>query len=289
MLVDAPSGPLARLIPRLKELDFRIIRVPDALAALDFVRSFPKLSMVAMTEGHEPDADRQALTAMRELQPGLPLLWHGTPDRVPGGVNVEILPRNDLTAGDLVACAERLLCEHFYPSDFTAYLAEAALGALSAFGTHASSADPCLKASRARLGELSAVIAFSGSETAGHLVVSSSRDFVRAAHARLFGEAESADDDALVDLLGECANRIIGRMAAYFEKQGRQLTFGLPIFLAGSHCVLWQGTPRPSLALEFEGIGGRLFAELCIDAFDMLTPQSDLPDTLFHSGQCILL
>jgi CheY-specific phosphatase CheX len=291
MLVDGEGGPLARLIPRLRELDFRIVRVPDASAALEFVRAFPKLSMVAISDTGDAEQNARLVNCMRELQPTLPLLWHGPPLSLPEGQRVELLPHESVTAGDLVACAERLLYQHFYPLDFANYLAETALIAFSAFGTHVSSADPFLKASRARLAELSAVIAFSGTETAGHLVVSASREVARDAHARIFesGPPSQPTDDAFVDLLAECANRIVGRLASYFEKRGRPFTFGVPLYLAGAQCVLWQGSHRPSLAIEFEGLDGRLFAEVCIDAFDPVSSHSDVPDDILQSGQCIIL
>jgi CheY-specific phosphatase CheX len=289
MLVDQEGGPLARLIPRLRELDFRIVRVPEPSSAVEFVRVFPKLSMVAVNDTGDAEQNAAIVSGMRELQPTLPLLWHGPQLSLPEGERIEILPHENVTAGDLVACAERLLYQHFYPLDFATYLAETALTAFGAFGAHATSADPFLKASRARLAELSAVIAFSGPETSGHLIVSASRQVARDAHARLFGTNTSPNDDSLVDLLGECSNRIVGRLVSYFEKRGRPFSFGVPLYLAGSQCVLWQGASRPSLALEFEGISGRLFCEICIDAFDPINSQSELPDELLQSGQCILL
>ncbi|HVZ32611.1 MAG TPA: chemotaxis protein CheX, partial [Polyangiaceae bacterium] len=230
------------------------------------------------------------LRGMRELQPSLPLLWHGSTPMLPPGQRVELLPHQSVTAGDLVACAERLLDQHFYPLDFANYLSETALIAFGAFGTHASSADAFLKASRARLAELSALISFSGTDLSGHLVVSASRKVALDAFARVFeGAADAPSDEALVDLLAECANRIVGRLANYFERRGRAFTFGIPLYLTGGECVLWQGSHRPSLAVEFEGLEGRLFAEVCIDSFDAAATRADVPEDLLQSGQCILL
>lgn len=287
MLVDGEGGPLARLIPRLRELDFRVLRVPDTDSALQFVKAFPKLSMVAVSDTGDAATNNRLLTGMRELQPDLPLLWHGPSLNLPPGANAQLLPEDGLTAGDLVACAERLLSHHFYPPDFASYLAESALNAFAAFGAHASSFDPFLKASRTRLSDLSAVIAFSG-QVAGHIVVSGNRSVVAAVHNHLFGDSSAPSDESLVDLLGECSNRIIGRLLTYFERQGRPFTFGVPLYLVGEQCLLWQGSNRPSLAVEFEGIYGSLFAELCIDAFDSSGSNNELPEQLLQ-GQCFVL
>jgi len=289
MLVDQDGGPLARLVPRLRELDFRVLRVPDVAGAVEFVKAFPKLSMVAINDTGDSEQNRRLLVSMRELQPDLPLLWHGPALSLPTGENAQLLPHDGITAGDLVACAERLLSQHFYPPDFANYLAESALNAFAAFGAHAASVEPFLKASRTRLSELSAVIAFSGVEIAGHLVVSGRRSVVEQVHMHLFGDASAPGDEALVDLLGECSNRIIGRLLTYFEKRNRPFTFGLPLYLVGTQCMMFQGSHRPSLAVEFEGAYGSLFAELCLDAFDPAPDSPDLPDQLLQTGQCILL
>lgn len=289
MLLDEEAGPLARLVPRLRELDFRVILAPDARVAIEFVTAFPKLSMVAVCATQNPELDQQVLTRIRELQPDLPLLWYGPPTSLPPGQNTEVLPRESVTAGDLVASAERLLRQHFYPVDFTTLVAEAAVSAFSCFGVPATSVEALLKASHARLGELSAVIAFSGPQTSGHMVTSASRKVVLAAYERIFDDASPPGDDALVDVLGECSNRIVGKLAMYFEARGLRLTFGVPLYVTSADCVLWQGAFRPSLAIEFETLHGRLFAELCIDTFDPPTPDAHFPDGLLQAGQCILL
>src|SRR5262245_38990745 len=117
MLVDVESGPLARLVPRLQELEFRIVRVPEAAAAVEFVRAFPKLSMVAITDIGNQAQTLRLLEEVRESQPGLPVLWHGAAGVLTDTENVQVLPHENVTAGDLVACAERLLCQHFYPDE----------------------------------------------------------------------------------------------------------------------------------------------------------------------------
>lgn len=288
MLVDEEGGPLVRLIPRLRDLDFRVVHVPGAAAALDFVRTFPKLAMVALHDTGEPE--RIALvTRIREAQPDLPLLWHGVASRIAPETNIEILPYGGITAGDLVACAERLLRQHFYPPEFAAFLAEISLEVFASFAAHASAGDPFLKASRARLADFSAVLAFSGASTSGHLVVSAPRSVVCDAYLRLFAEATPPPDEALVDVLGECANRIVGRLAIYLEKRGWRISFGVPLYVAGSDCVLWQGAHRPALAIEFETLHGHLFSELCIDAFSSENGYGAFPEELLRSGQCILL
>lgn len=289
LIVDHVAGPLARLTPRLRELDFRVVRVPDATAAIEFVRAFPKLSMVVVRDNLGVEESRRLLAGIREAQPDLPLLWHGARDSLPPGERAEVLPFETLTAGDLLACAERLLCQHLYPPDLRAFLAETSMSAFSCFGAHATSVEPFLKANRTRLAELSAVITFAGAEANGHVVVSAARAVVSGAYERLFGDRSPADDDALVDVLGECGNHIIGGLAAYFEKRGHPVNFGVPLYVAGAHCSLWQGAHRPSVVVELETINGRLFSELCITTFEHAGARTRFADEVTQFGQCIVL
>lgn len=289
LIVDQEAGPLARLSPRLRELDFRVVRVPDATAAIEFVRAFPKLSMVAVRDHLDVEESRELLAGIREAQPDLPLLWHGARDSLPPGESAEVLPFESVTAGDLLACAERLLCQHLYPPELRAFLAETSLSAFSCFAAHATSVEPFLKANRARLAELSAVIAFAGTETTGHVVVSAARAVVSGAYKRLFGDRSPPGDDALVDVLGECGNHIVGGVAAYFEKRGHPVNFGVPLYVAGADCMLWQGAHRPSVVVELETVNGRLFSELCITTFETATARSRFADEVSPSGQCVVL
>lgn len=289
LLVDDEAGPLARLTGRLQELDFRVLRVPDASAAIEFVRAFPKLSMVVVRNNLDVEESRQLLAGIREAQPDLPLLWHGATDSLPPGERAEVLPYESLTAGDLLAAAERLLCQHLYPPALRAFLSEVSLSALSCFGAHATSVEPFLKANRARLAELSAVLTFAGAETTGHVVVSAPRAVVSAAYKRLFGDRAPADDDALVDVLGECGNHIIGGVAAYFEKRGQPVNFGVPLYVTGADCMLWQGAHRPAVVVELETVNGRLFSELCITPLENAGARVRLADELPQPGQCIVL
>lgn len=288
MLVDQESGPLAQLMPRLRELDFRVVRVPDATTAVEFMRTFPKLSMVVVRDTRDADQNKQILHQIRQVQPGLPVVWHGSEGSFISDGVAEVLPLERVTAGDLVACAERLLCQHFYPPDFRALLVEASLSVFSCFGAYATSLDPFLKANRSRLAELSAVIPFSGAQTSGHLVVSATRHVIAGAYLRLFGDTSPPADGALVDVLGECGNRIIGALASYFEKRGRGFNFGVPRYVAGGDSALWQGAHRPAVVVELETANGQLFSELCIDV-ERAALQLRSPDEALQSGECLFL
>jgi len=76
MLVDQEGGPLARLIPRLRELDFRIVRVPEPTSAVEFVRVFLQ---IATGMHHVSRGQRSA--AIERLAEGIKAIDRVTNDR----------------------------------------------------------------------------------------------------------------------------------------------------------------------------------------------------------------
>jgi hypothetical protein len=120
--------------------------------------------------------------------------------------------------------------------------------------------------------------------------MSAPRGVVESAYLRLFGDPTPPGDDALCDVLGECCNRIIGKLVTYFEKRGMSMTFGVPLYLSGPGCVLSRGTHGPTLALDFETLNGHLFVELRVDGFDS-KPSSKAADPadLLEAGHFVLL
>lgn len=288
VLLDEPEGPLTELVPRLQELHFRVFAVPDANAALELIRAFPKLCLVAVREAFDPPSARELVSKLRELQPLLPLLWIGDARELAKGRRGELFFSECPRADELNQHVERLLCRRFYPEHVVTALGEAATCSLGSFGAHTAIGDPFLKASKTRLADLSAMISFSGDVT-GHLVTSCNASVAREACRRLFRSATDYGEDDLADFLGELCNCTLGRLTQHFARYGRSFAFGLPFYITGSGSVLWEEAQHPSLGLELEILGGRLFLELSVNDFEPLTTQPRAVNHLLQSGQCILL
>jgi CheY-specific phosphatase CheX len=288
VLLDQPEGPLTALVPRLKELDFRVFSVPDANAALELIRAFPKLCLVAVREALDPPSARDLVGKLRETQPLLPLLWIGEDRDLATGRPAELFFSECPPADDLNQHVEHLLCRRSYPEHIVKALGDAAACCLGSFGAHTALGDPFLKASKTRLADLSAMISFTGDVT-GHLVTSCSTGVAREACRRLFRSTTEYGEDDLADFLGELCNCTLGRLTQHFERYERSLTFGLPFYITGAGSVLWEESQRPSLALELEILGGRLFVELSVKDFEPPTTQPKAVNDLLQSGQCILL
>lgn len=288
MLVDGPAGPLQRLIPRLRELELRVIRVGSAADAEELVRAFPKLSLVAVNAHLDEAGSRALLATMRELQPHLPILWHGDAEGI-GQSRSEAVFSREPRAEEVTGHVQSVLEARGYAPDVVAVLAEAAVAALSGFGAHCFARDPFLKASRTELAELNALISFSGTSAWGHLVVGASREVARRAYARTLSAKPAPAEGDLSDLLGEVCNRIMGPLLQHIGPEDPTATFGVPLFISGQAGQLWHAGERPSLGIELEGAAGTVFVELSAEGLRRPRPRLELPPDLREAEDFILL
>lgn len=283
-MVDVPGGPLSVMVNVLRDFGFRTLLVPDVETALQFAGAFPKLGLLAAG----PNCDQARLARCLQEMPGrLPVVWiTATGLRVSGGQPHEAFV-GDVTPDVLHRYAAEVLCESFYPPALVAALTDSCERALAGFGAYSAASDPFLRSSHCQLGELSSVIAFSGRDVSGHLVVSSSEQVARAASRRVAPDGDDSRAGAS-DTLGELCNRVVGTLQAFFGKQGLPFTFGIPLHLAGS-AVLWTQAARPSVGLEFEGLSGSINIELSVDAFEPNLSWSKPPEAYVEPGRFVLL
>lgn len=288
MVVDGCRGPLSALVPRLRELEFRVITVDSCADAAELVRGFPKLSLAVINQHFDAEGSLELLATMRQIQPHLPILWHGDAEGV-GRARCEARLSSEPQAEEVSSHIEDMLEARGYSPDLLAVLVDAALTALGAFGAPCCAREPFLRASRTELAELNALIPFSCRQTWGHLVVGASREVARRVYARTAAPKPEPEDEDLTDLLGEVCNRIIGQFMHYIGPEDTTASFGVPIFIASHSGVLWDVSRRPSLGFEFEGAAGPIFVELSADGLSKPRFQLTLPKELLQWDNIILL
>lgn len=288
MVVDDCKGPLSELVPRLRELDFRVILVDSCSDATELVRAFPKLSMAVINQHFDIAGSLELLATIRELQPHLPILWHGDAAGV-GRARVEARLSAKPHVEEVTSHADDMLEARGYSAELISVLMEAASNALGRFGAPCCAREPFIRASRTELAELNALIAFSSRRTWGHLVVGASREVARRVYARTLSPHPDPGDDDLSDLLGEVCNRIIGQFMHYIGPEDATATFGLPLFISGHGGVLWEVSRRPSLGFELEGAAGPVFVEFAADGLSAPASRLTLPKDLLQWDNMILL
>jgi hypothetical protein len=288
MVVDAGKGPLSALVPRLRELEFRVFTVDSCADAAELVRGFPKLSLAVINQHFDRAGSLELLATMRQLQPHLPILWHGDAEGV-GRARCEARLSSKPQAEEVSSHVDDMLDAGGYSPELLGVLVDAALAALGAFGAPCCAREPFLRASRTELADLSALIPFACRQTWGHLVVGASREVARRVYARTASPKPDPNDADLTDLLGEVCNRIIGQFMHHVGADDASAHFGVPIFIASHAGALWDMSRRPSLGFEFEGAAGPVFVELSADGLSKPSFQLTLPKDLLQWDNIILL
>jgi CheY-specific phosphatase CheX len=286
LLVDRADGPLAVLAPALKRLDFRVILLPSVELAIEFVRAFPKLAMVVVNPALG-GSDETLYTSIRALQPPMPVITvEGGPTHLDDPLLLSV--PESISPDDFCALAETALRQHFYPQELVRELVEAATEALGSFGDYFSAGDPFLRANGSQLAPVSSVISFTGERLAGHLVVGSTEQYLKSAYLRMFPGDDTPELSAIVDFLGEISNRTLGRLKSYFESRGVSFLLGVPLGIHGSVALL-KASAAPSLGLDLEGLGGRLFVEFCFERFNPDELGTSKAVELLESGKVVFL
>jgi CheY-specific phosphatase CheX len=265
LIVDAEDGPLAKSASELKELGYRIGQVSDLTSALAALTQLDKLSLVVVNCASNPHGYESFMAAARALHPNLPVIWMGDAHNVvpkflkqPGASD----PALDVDA--LRGAAGTLLRDQLYANDLVAALVSAAHQVLREFGVETTRSEPFIMANLSILGDINAILGFSGEGLSGHVLLSASVENARVLFGKWAPEITPEMDD-LEDLLGEAANRLLGAFKGVFESRGLSFALRTPGFIRGPYARYRTKGAMPSLAIEFADQGGTLRLELCVD------------------------
>jgi CheY-specific phosphatase CheX len=279
VLVDREDGVLHRLAPLLVDLGFGITFVTRVDLAVDLVCALPRLSFLAVVEDVAGASADRFLATVKRLHRELPVMWVGAPG-VARTQFTEFVPDLYLTTpideAGLVDHLHRLLREHYYPPVIVAALRTGACEILrTGFATNAEPGEIFLRANRSMLADVSAVISFCGSGVAGYVVVSGEADHFAAIHRRAAPQSGAVASERAVDVAGELANQIMGRLARYLRRVVSSFAQGLPIVIQGSRTILHRFQARPSIVLPLTDGEHGMFVEFCFETFD---PGTDVVD-----------
>jgi CheY-specific phosphatase CheX len=264
LIVDAEDGALAKSAGELKDLGYRIGQVCDLKAALSALTQLEKLSLVVVNCATNPHGYEPFMATARALHPNLPVIWMGDAHNVaqflkqPGASD----PALDLEA--LKGAAGTLLRDRHYANDLVATLVNTAHQVLREFGIETTWTEPYIKASLSILGDINAILGFTGEGLSGHVLLSSSVENARVLFGKWAPDVAPEMDD-LEDLLGEAANRLLGAFKSVFESRGLSFALRTPGFIRGPSARYRTKGAWPSLAIEFADTGGMLRLELCVD------------------------
>ncbi|MBV9945624.1 MAG: chemotaxis protein CheX [Myxococcales bacterium] len=266
LIVDAPGGEIARGAGELKALGYEVAQANGFAAAIQAVRRLDRLSLVVVNCEDVPSGYESFMASVRALHPNLPVLLLGDARAVvakflkqPGAAEAEStmeLLKNDAT---------KLLREEFYRTDLVLEVTDAAHRVLREFGVETLRSEPYIKSNLTSLGEVNALLGFSGEGLAGHLILTASVENALTLHKKYIPGHESPEYDDLEDLLGEIANRVLGGIKRVFESRALHFKVRTPVFIRGPEASYRSKGAAPTLAIEFSDTDGLLRLEFCAD------------------------
>ncbi len=287
VLVVDPQGALPGVMKELAGLGYQITWVPSLGAATDFIASNPILSLVVASATAVQTGGESFLTAMEDLEPGVPVVW-GVRAGAEGAGSRNSMPhgtiREPYRADEVRHVASRLLCEHFYPRELTEALSLSVLEALGAYGAFSLLGRPYLKANHTVLEDLCAIIPFHGS-VSGHLLVGVSIGDTRLLLRRALSGDGTATMDRLEDLVGELANQILGRINTTFTSRDLEVAQMTPVFLRCGGGVLRYPGRQPSYAAQFGDDGPTVHVEYYVEELDPTLLARRVPSDIAGLGE----
>jgi hypothetical protein len=287
VLVDKPGGPLSVLVDDLKRLEFRVALVPECRAARSFMRHFSKLGLIVIN-GMGRDVPKAFVSEAQVLHPNLPIVFlDDSACTIQTAKEVSRI-EGPIDADKLAQLVSAALLEHCYPQHVLANLSFAVEEAMAGFDNHAVTDRTYLRATNGAIGELTALLPFSGSKVSGYLAVGCSRETATRLYSGAFPKDTDVREDQLMDLLGEICNRAIGRFHQVFESRGLSFNFGVSLYLTNSS-QLRVAQEHPAIVLELEAPAGTVFIELFLDGLIPTPTLEGLTDDPRPAGEFVLL
>lgn len=284
IVADRRGGPLNALIPDLSRLGFRVLSVDGAEAALRAMSASPRVTMLAISETCKGGGP--LFRAARRQHPRLPMLWHGDTSTVVSHGSVEARLNAKPSAAELEAHARAMLRSARYSTRVVRALGAAVTLALASFDARVAVRETFVKATRTPLEQLTAMQRWRGGGGAGQVSVGAARTTARSALHAFSPRADRVSDELLADLLGEIANRVVGRLIEGF--QGGTVEFAAPVAHLPGRASPQREAPPPSLVLQLSGPAGSFYAELSGQVASSPVVET-LPGDAIEAGQIIPL
>jgi CheY-specific phosphatase CheX len=252
LVVDSAEGAISGVMEELDLLGFRVIWVPTLVAALEFVKASPRVSLVVASAEAGRAGGTEFLAGVKELRPTLRIIWGVRPDGVPvrqRAASLDSLIPEPIQPDTLRKTVSMLLAEYFYPSSIADAVKSAALEILGPLGDFRIEGDSFLVPNQRSLADFSSIIGFSG-EATGHLMLSTGAVDAKALHRRLLPGTHSVPIERLEDMVGELCNQILGRINAFFWRHSIAIQQTTPIFMRSAGSTMRYAGRHPSFGVQ---------------------------------------
>jgi len=260
LLVCPRAAALSTLREELKQLDLVVTTASSYETARKIVDRVPGLSLVIIDAEAAPDQGSALLTAIKDLNRRLPVLWVGPDHTSPFMPDEKLTSRASLQ--ELTEAAQLLMLDELYPPRLVRAFVSACNTALtSTFECAVECAEPRLSRSVVRPGNITAFMLVNNADTTAHFLLSAEESALFALGLRMGFEATSGKRQLAVDMAGELVNQIVGCVKTTSELLA-SLRIALPYVLTGEGLCVYAPSPKPSLAVQIDINSAIVTAEL---------------------------
>jgi chemotaxis protein CheX len=266
LVIDDPDGEVATGIDDLQRHGYEVSLAPDLQSALTIVAGLERLSLVVVNCRRFGGGYEDFLASLRGSHPNLPVIWLGNSREIVANfLEAPATGAADSNVAVLKADATKLLRERFYSNDLVREVVNASEAVLREFGVETKRSDPYIKSNLSALGDVNALLGFSGEGLSGHVILSASTERATQLHRTFEPSRRAPEYDDLEDLMGEITNRVLGAVKRVFESRSLSCKLRTPAFIRGAGSRYRSKGSSPSLAVEFADERGLLRLEFCID------------------------
>lgn len=218
------------------------------------------LAMDASSSGG-PGGAAEVLRQIRQHHPHLPALWVGV-GQEPAPEGFEFVVHDGDELSNLDGLVSGALYRQIYADWLVDVVSDSAIDTLrQSFSLEASLVDVRLRANQWSLSGVTALVQFQGAGAAGRMMVNGSEELLSVLVERSLG-ADSRGISAAMELCGELANQVLGRIKGALARRRIDLSLGIPLVLKGEDVVLRQVERQPSLLLHLASDLGPVFVEV---------------------------
>lgn len=281
LVVAEKDSPLALVAVGLTSFEFRVTLARDEATARGFIENASDISLIAVDGSLVEDASA-FLAATRDRHRDLPIMWldagDGTEFRGEPPDEMLALP---LDAAVFSARAKELLFDDFYPKSMVHGLLSAGNAVLSlTFETGVECGEPWLKQTERLPGMVHAYIPFMSDKASGHLITSGDIHVLAALGERIGFDLEDGERQVAIDMAGEIANQVIGRMKSLSDVLG-DVRMGVPVVWVGMDIAAHFSSDKPNLSVQFETEVGQVHLDFGLHAF---SGEAGEEDELMEAG-----
>ncbi len=133
-------------------------------------------------------------------------------------------------------------------------------------GLEAKAGQATLKTDAVGRGQVSGVMTITGAQINGSIAISLGEETTLKLTKRVLDEDHDKIDGAVIDMIGEITNMVVGRAAALLNQQGEMVKISLPTIIIGHEHLIAHKFTGPKILLPFATEIGEFHVEMVFAA-----------------------